>query len=416
MTTPAATPSPSASSRPSVKPSPSTMTTPSAKPSPIPSAYQSGPAVDPAAALNAKVREDNGIYDVAFNQANPEQFAALAAPYFDTLSKSKTFVPAGTKFENDLDYLQAVVRATGKSKGTTPAGFLSLEDYNAIQDVFKLSYLKGVDWATTAQVLLSNPYGNSASGFSKEVATSMSLLDYTDAESRLSSAYYKAFGAYPSQKNIENFKTKFNQELKNQTAKVTTTATGTTRNQVASSQGFTQEEQDQFLADFLESNYKITGKEQSGYVKNVLDNLQNMYDNNLLPAEEMGSMIKFAADLVGTADQTVAQQKFDTKLQSIRNIAAKLNPGIADLLANGQNISDILDPIVKSTNTALGTNLTKSDPRFKQILNFNDGKTTRVMTSNEIDDFIAKQPEYQTSATAINKYASWGQALKDALR
>lgn len=423
MTTPAPKPTPAAGT---VVPSPSTS---GKTPSPVvPSAYASGPTTNGAASMLDKVRLDNGLYDVAFNESNPEQFAALAGPYFDSLAKSKVYVPAGTKFESDLDYLQAVVRATGKSKGTTPAGFLSLEDYNAIQDVFKMSYLKGVDWATTAQVLLSSPYAGGAgaggSSFSKEVATSMAVLDATDAESRLSGAYYKAFGVYPKQKDIENFRVKFNKELEAQTAKVTTTGTtnvsaggtSSTRKQVASSQGFTQEEQDQFLADFLSTNYKITGKEQSGYVKSILTSLQTVYENNLLPAEEMGSMIKFAADLVGTADQTVAQQKIDAKFQNIRNIAAKLNPGVADILASGQNISDILEPVVKSTNATLGTNLTKDDPRFKQILNYNDGKTTRVMTTNEINNFISKQPEFQTSPTAINKYASWGQAIKDSLR
>jgi hypothetical protein len=274
---------------------------------------------------------------------------------------------------------------------------------------------------------MASPYatGSGTSGFSKSITSALNMLDATDAEARLNNAYYQAYGTYPSQQKIERFRDKFNAELKNQTAKTTTTTSSTGRGTASTSSttksvteglGFTETEQNQFLADFLQSNYKITGKEQSGYVKSVITNLQNLYKSNLLPEDSMENMIAFAAELVGTADQNVATQKFTAKSDSIRAIAAKLNPGVADLLTNGQNISDVLDPIVKGVNNSLGTAFTKEDPRFKEVLNFNDGKTTRAMTTTEIDKFIAKQPEYQTSAAGINKYASWGQALKDALK
>lgn len=379
---------------------------------------------DAAAQMAATVRQGGTVYDIAFNMADPAQFAMAAAKKFDELRLTKQYA-AGTNFANDLEYLQAAVRSSGLSKGTSQVGDISLEDYAAIQKVMQTSYIRGTDWGTTLERDLTSPYRNaSGSSFSKEIATSMSLLDSTDAADTLSKAYYKAFGFYPSTKQVEKFKNQFNAEAKRQKTQTVTsggttsvgTGTSTSRNTVTKNQGFTQSEQDQFLAQFLKDNYKITGKEQSGYVKNVITAIKNAYDANLLPAEDDSSIIAFAADLVGTSDSNIANQKVDAKLQAIRNVAAKQYAGIADTLAAGQDASTVVDPIVKQFNSTLGTNITRNDSRIKQILNHNDGKTTRMMNASEIDSFIQQQPEFQTSSAGYAKYAAMGNALKDALR
>jgi hypothetical protein len=382
------------------------------------SPYQVNPAVpviDATNALRTTIRANGSVYDVAFNAADPQQFAASASTFFDGLRKTNVYGgPAG--FSNDLEYLQAAVRKGGMSKGTSNVGDISLEDYSAIQKVFQTSYLRGYDWATTLQRDLNSPYANGNSQFTKTVATSMHLLDATDAESRLSDAYFKAFGVYPTQQKIEAFRTKYNAEAKKQAA-VTTTVNGqTTTSSVTNNEGFTADEQNQFLADFLKTNYKITGKEQSGYVANVVNALKNAYASNMIPEEDTASMINFAADLIGTSDTKVQDQKVADKLQSIRNIAAKQYMGLADTFAAGQDASTVVDPIIKTINSALGTNIDRNDSRIKQIVNYNDGKTTRVMNATELDNFIQKQPEFQTSPAGYSKYANLGQTITGALR
>ena len=375
------------------------------------------PVMSDAEALKARIRANGSIYDIAFNTAAPQQFAAIASKYFDGLSKTKNYStdPGLT----DLQYLQAVVRKMGLSKGQSNLGDMSLEDYAAIQKVFQTSYLRGYEWDTVLQNDYNSPYRTGGSSFSKDISTAIKLIDKTDAESILTKSYYTTFGTYPSAKQIEAFKTKYNAEAQRQAQVTVSTKAGvdvTSSKNIVKNQGFTQEEQDQFLAKFLQDNYKITGKEQSGYVKNVLLTLKNAYANNLIPEEDMGNMIQFAADLVGTSDDKIANQKLDTKLQSIRNVAAKLNPGIADILANGQDASTVIDPIVKNINSTLGSNFTKNDPQIKKIINYNDGKTTRVMNSSEINSFMEQLPEYQTSDVGRAKYLSIAEAFRNGLR
>lgn len=369
--------------------------------------------------LRAAVRADGSIYDIAFNTADPQQFAAIASKYFDGLSKTKNYSSDSDPGLSDLQYLQGMVRKMGLSKGTSNLGEVSLEDYNAIQKVFQTAYLRGYEWDTVLENDYQSPYRTGGSAFSKDVSTAIKMIDKSDSENILSKAYYTTFGRYPSAKQIETFKTKYNLEAQRQAQVITTTKAGegvTSSKSISKSQGFTQEEQDQFLATFLKDNYKITGEEQSGYVKNVITNIKNAYANNLLPEEDMEETIKFAAGLVGTADDTVANQKLDAKLQSIRNVAAKLNPGIADILAAGQDASSVVDPIVKSINTALGTNFTKNDPQIKKVINFNDGKTTRVMNTSELNTFIEKLPEFQTSDVGRAKYLSIAEAVRNGLQ
>lgn len=373
------------------------------------------PAIDAQASMRADVRAPGKVYDVAFNAADPQQFAAASSSFFDGLRKTNVY-GAQAGFANDLEYLQAAVRSGGLSKGTSQVGDISLEDYSAIQKVFQTSYLRGYDWATTLQRDLTSPYFNGAgSGFTKNVTTAMHLLDATDAENRLSDAYFKAFGVYPTQKKIEAFRTKYNAEAKKQAAVTTTVSGKTSTKTTVANEGFTAEEQQQFLANYLKTNYKITGKEDSGYVAGVIQQLKNAYAENMIPADNDNNLIAFAADLIGTSDTAVQSQKIQAKMQSIRDIAAKQYTGVADLLAAGNNVAAVLDPIVKSVNSALGTSLDRNDARFKAVLNYNDGKTTRVMNAAEIDNFIEKQPEFQTSAAGYAKYANWGQALKGAL-
>lgn len=382
-----------------------------------PSPYQvSGTTpVDMTAQLRAVIRANGSVYDTAFNLADPQQFAMAGSAFFDGLKKTNVYGKA-QGFANDLEYLQAAVRAGGLSKGTSNVGDLSLEDYNAIQKVFQTSYIRGYDWATTLQRDLNSPYLSNTGNFAKTVSTSMQLLDATDAENRLSDAYFKAFGIYPSQDKIASFRSKYNAEAKKQQT-VTTTLSGTSGTKTTSgNEGFTAAEQKQFLADFLKKNYKITGKEQSGYVANVIDALKNAYAANMIPEEDMNSMISFAADLIGTSDTNVQDQKVNAKLQTIRNIAAKQYMGLADTLAAGQDAAAVVDPIVKQFNSTLGTNIDRNDARIKQVVNYNDGKATRVMNASELQSFIEKQPEFQTSAAGYAKYAGWGQAIKDALR
>jgi hypothetical protein len=364
------------------------------------------------------IRSEGSVYFKAFSM-QPEAFAKSAGKEFDVLRNQSTIRPG----MSDYAYMQALLRQTGLSKGVGPLNAVDTQDRNAIAEVYKNAYLQGVDWQTWLEQYAQSPYASSKAGptFSKQVSSALQMIDRTDAEDILSKSYYEAFGKMPTNKQIKAFKTSFNTEAKRQLATTTTTGmssgTGTgTSKSISSGLGFTESEQKDFIANFLRDNYKITGAETSGRVKTIIDDLKRVYRDNLLPEPNMQDLITFAADAISTGDATVYQQKIDAKIAGIRLSAGKFYPGANDILTAGTDLIALADPLAKTFNSVLGTNLQANDDRVKAMLNYNDGKTTRIMTAKEQQDYIESQPEFQTSDFGRQKYSDLAGAMERGLK
>jgi hypothetical protein len=387
--------------------------------------YQSGPATGTQQTEEQTtagiVRADDGVYFQAWSQQT-ENFAVSASKFFDGLKKTNTI----RTDMSDYAYFQAMVRKMGLSKSKGVIGLTDMQDISAMKDVLKASYIDGIPWFETIEKQAQSPYASSSAGpkFSKEVSTALTLIDKTDAEDILSKAYYGAFGVMPNNKQIENFKTRFAAEAQRQLAETVTTRTtsGTDTSTSAKSTtkttglGFTQSEQQQFIAKFLKNNYKITGKEESGRVATIIDDLQRVYQDNLLPEPPLEELTAFAADAIGTGDPEMYKQKIDAKLQSVRMVAAKMHPGAADILGAGTDIKTIATPISQALNSYLGTNIAYNDPRIKELVNYNDGTNIRTANSIEIEKWARKQPEFATSAYGKNRAMEIADAFEQGLK
>jgi hypothetical protein len=388
-------------------------------------AYQSGPATGtqqtPEQKAAALIRQEGSVYFQAWSQQT-ENFAQTASGFFDSLKLQST-QKAGM---SDFAYFQAMVRNMKLSSAKGVLGMSSTEDIAAMKEVLKNSYLDGVDWVSYINTQAQSPYASSSTGpkFSKEVSTALTLIDKTDAESILSKAYYGAFGVMPNNKQIENFKTRYNAEAQRQLAETTSTrstsgtdtSTAARSKSVTEGMGFTQQEQQQFIAKFLKNNYKITGKEESGRAATIIDDLQRVYEDNLMPVPPIEELAAFAANAIGTGDPEMYKQKIDAKLQSVRMVAAKMHPGAADILGTGTDIRTIATPISQALNSYLGTNIAYNDPRIKELVNYNDGTNIRTANAIEIEKWARKQPEFATSAYGKNRAMDIADAFEQGLK
>jgi hypothetical protein len=388
--------------------------------------YSSGPVTSTqqteAQRAAAMIRADGSVYFKAFSM-QPEAFAVSASKEFDVLRNRSTIKQGMT----DYAYMQALVRQSGLSKGKGPLNSVDTQDLSAITNVYKNAYLQGVDWQTWLEQYAQSPYASSNAGptFSKEVSSALQMIDKTDAENILTKSYYETFGKMPTGGQIENFKTSFNAEAQRQLAQTTrtgtssgsgTSSTSSTSKSITSGLGFTEGEQKDFIAKFLKDNYKITGQETSGRVKTIIDDIKRVYRDNLLPEPSLQELTAFAADAIGTGDETIFKQKIDTKIQGIRLSAGKFFPGANDLLTAGTDIAALADPMAKAFNSVLGTNLMSDDNRIKSMLNYFDGKTNRIMTAKEQQQYIESQPEFQTSDTGRQKYADLANIMERGLK
>lgn len=336
--------------------------------------------------------------------SNPAAYSYAIRDYVNSWRAEASPVPG---FVNKLDYIQALLRGTGISSDTTPRGIIGEKDADAMQKVSRIAMQNNVYFLDTLQELYKNKNAGTAAT-SKQIATSIKLIDATDAKASLSDAYYKAFGAFPSQDQINKYMDLYNAEAKRQKSKTITTSTGgtvSTSSTLTQGEGFTEKEQQQFLADYLVKNYNMTSSaELGGQAKTLYDSIVNTYAANYLDEPDFAKVSSVIKDVLSSADDKVATQKLDAFLQEGRKIAAKQYPGLEKELLAGENISTYTTPYAKSLTKLFGRTVDVNDSLIKKAINFKDEKGVyRMMNEVEFNQAVEADPRFATSPTAINK-------------
>lgn len=366
----------------------------------------------PADAINYE-----GSFELKSNlYANPAAYSYAIRDYLNSWRAESSPVPG---FVNKLDYIQALLRGTGASKDTTPRGVIGIEDAKAMQEVSRIAIQNNVYFLDTLQELYKNKNAGSAAT-SKQIATSIKLIDPTDAKASLSDAYYKAFGAFPSQDQINKYMDLYNAEAKRQKSKTITTTTGgtvSTSNTITQGEGFTEKEQQQFLADYLVKNYKMESSDNlGGQAKTLYDSIVNTYAANYLDEPDFAKVSSVIKDVLSSSDDKVASQKLDAFLQEGRKVAAKQWLGLEKELLAGENISTYTSPLAKSLTKLYGRTVDINDPLIKKAINFKDEKGVyRMMNDVELNQAAEADPRFATSATAINKATSLADTIASKL-
>jgi len=137
------------------------------------------------------IRKDGSIYTMAINTADDYQFAISATKELDALKKSTVIAKKYGFPGNDFEYMQATLRSSGKSKGTSPFGSTDSKDYSAFRTLLKESYVDGVPWDIKITDFIK--YGEKPTGtglkpvsynptYSKDISTALKLIDSKDAE------------------------------------------------------------------------------------------------------------------------------------------------------------------------------------------------------------------------------------------
>ena len=386
-------------------------------------AFQLGESYTQQSALGTQVAGEGTFETKAKMYTDPVAYARYVQDNIIQWRNTTTGVTPG--FLNKLDEIQAYLRGTGLSTDTTPRGIMGSKDLAALKDISSVALANGVPFENLLKSIYVGVTSNAKGPqYSKQITSAIQNIDITDATNKLSTSYFNTFGEYPTEQQINKFKNDWNAEATRQMATTTTTgvSTATSKNSnvnktksITTGEGFTMEEQKQFLGQFLAKNYNFTGAEQSGAAKGIYDKVMNTYKNNFLPTPDLKDLIPFIVDVIGTGDVANAQQKIDAKIQSIRNTAAKFNPGIADVLANGEDAKATADAAAKYLSTKLGRTVTTDEPFIYKVMNFNDNGKYRTMNTSEINAYAETLPEWQTSPDATNKYTGIFDNLKQSL-
>jgi hypothetical protein len=375
---------------------------------------QPGPSIPLS---NEEKMRNKALYQKYIDITDPVMFNNTISSYIDGLTNTSS---AYKGIANKSIELQAKLRQSKLSKDATPLGIWTENDLNALRGVMRSAYTNGqtIDGFLDATYL--NPqYSIAPSGgpsFSKSVSTAMHLVDQNEAKALVSKAYYTEFGFLPDTSTIQDFMNKYNATAKKQVSKTVTTttssgagtgSTSSTSTTVTTGKGMDQEA---FISDYLAKNFnldKVTG----GLAKDVINQLQQTATNNLLPQMSDSDLIKKVTRVISASDPSVQKQILQEEMQKIRDVAGKLNPGVADITASGRDISDIANSFV-SLGTSKGMNVSLNSPIISKLINYKDAKgNIRVATSQEANGEFIRDPNWVNSAEGINSLSNFASGL-----
>jgi len=333
-------------------------------------------------------------------------------------------------YENKWTEIQTLLRETKKSKGTSPLGTVDASDLNGLKIAFQEAKAESAFLETSlnqrynqmvANGTTASSSGIGGNGITKTLVSSLRLLDAGDASNKLSTAYYKAYGRYPTQKQISDFKDMWNKEARVQQAKGESyRAKGMSRD-ITTGEGFTDAEQADFLNRYLAKNFKMDVTKLGGDTKLIYDDIRSIYRDNFLPEPEFQQVAGIVKDLLGTADANVYNTKKQKLQETVGKQAAAFYPGIKEGLLNGDTVETYASVYRGTLAAKWGVSAAslKYDKEAQDLIKsavnykFKDGDA-RLMDNNEFNSLVQSTKRWKASKEAFNSYSDIGDKLISA--
>jgi hypothetical protein len=415
------------------------------------------------------------IYDINAGSNKLLNFAMATDPTRKALAlqdiyrdlASSNSIASGKGFAGtNLDYLNSLMRVKGVSKS-------ALTDPTALTNVINASVALNQDPFTFLENYNASVKGkeiaqpDTTTKFTKQIQSSLQLKDLGDARQQYSDAYFKAYGYFPTAELDTKFQNSWNAKAKRELQPTTTEsktefapiyntkskpvmdqATGKQKvdkfgNKVysgiktnaegvkqyktvvtgqtsAQGEGFTAEEQTQFLATFLSDNFpdaQWNVDDIGGAARTIYDTIKSYHTSNYEDAPDFASVSPIIKNVLSTPDQKVQEEMFTQYVNGLQKKATGRFMSLQDLVQPGESANKYIDPVLKSLSTALETNITVKDPLAQQVLNFKgeDGKY-RMPNDFELNNLVVNDKRSDSTSTSINTAVNMAQALENRLR
>lgn len=395
--------------------------------------------------------------------------------YLQELNRSLSMKAGPAGFDGtQLEYLQTLMRRGGFSKATTPTkgGMIGPGDAAGLDAVIALAYASNKDPLTyledyNSTLVAKGPkQQDTTTKYTKQIQTALQFKDLGDARQYYSDSYFLAYGKYPSADLDKKFQDSWNANVTNQNKPTTTStkteyvpvydkkskpvmdkATGEQKkdkfgnlvyskisvNQSGQKQyeirstgvsksegeGFTADEQKQFLATFLAENYPGTDLSKGdvgGAAKSIYDAVVDLHKANYTTPPSFASISGLVSEVIGSADEKVQAEILNQYYSDIQNSALTRFNSLSSVIKPGENASKYISPVLTTLSNALEKEITIDSDIAKEVFNFKgeDGKF-RMPNDFELSKFIKSRPEYGKTSVAINDSINLAQSLKNAL-
>lgn len=387
------------------------------------------------------------------------------AQSYQNLNRALNATAGPTGYKNQFDYINDLLVKSGLSKNALSTGA-------ALDKVIAASVSTNTDPFTFLEQYTGSLKGktiaqpDTTTKYTKQIQTAMQFKDLGDARQYYSDSYFLAHGQYPSAELDKKFQDAWNAQIKAQEAPTTTTTkselapiydkkskpvmdpvtkqqkidkfgnpvysaiakdkngayrytsvvTGST---TSAGEGFTDEEQKQFLADFIVANNPNTSwnvDDIGGSTKTLYDSIVAFSKANYAKVPDLASLSPLIKNVLSSTDAKVATEYVKQYQNTVRKQTASKYMSLADSINAGEDAQTYVKPILETISSALEKNFTVDDPFAISIFNFKDDKGVyRMPNALELNNMIMNHPDYGKTARAVNEAVDLTQNLRSKL-
>jgi hypothetical protein len=184
-------------------------------------------------------------------------------------------------------------------------------------------------------------------------------------------------------------------------------------------QGFTAEEQAEFMSDYLVANFPeiADAEDLGGAARTIYDAVVKLDQDNYREVSNFASVAPVIKEVIGSGRPEVAQEYLKQYTDKVRKDSATRYMAIAKNLAEGQNVADLAKPLMDEASAVLETSVDIKDPLIVQMLNFQaPNGEYRLPNEFEKKQLLMKDSRMQRTSTAINSAVNVAQTLRSRLR
>jgi hypothetical protein len=428
-----------------------------------PTAFSQMAVVKGSGNLNAPYiyNADDPFYQFAF--ATEATSKAQAAQRLNqALNKTPSSQPG---FNNQFEYLQNLLRKSGISKS-------AMTDNSALSNIIVAGAAVNQDPFTFLEGYISGirPKGiaqpDTTTQYTKQIQTALQFKDLGDARQYYSDSYFATWGSYPTAELDKKFQDAWNNEVRDQDQPTTTTTktekapiydkkskpvidketgkqkidrfgnpeyssiakdkngqyrytTVVTGTSTAKGEGFTKEEKDQFLADFLVNNNPDTAwnvDNLGGAAKTLYDGIAAFHKSNYSKVPDLATLQPLIKNVLSSADANAANEYLTQYKNTARKQTASKYMSLAEYINAGEDADKYVKPMLEGISSMLEKNFTIDDPFAVQIFNFKDDKGVyRMPNALELNQMVMNHADYGKTATAVNQAVDMTQSIKSKL-
>ena len=410
-----------------------------------------------------------GIY------SDPTNPFVLFAQTTDPVRKAGYLMDVQKFMGADFVEMQALLRKAGLSKSTTPlgVGVVGLDESAAIEKIILASIssqLPPLDFLKAYNSTVAPKAGpaqqDTTTRYTKQIQTALQFKDLGDARQYYNNAYFTAFGQWPAPELDKKFQDSWNAQVKQQNQPTTTSGktefapiydakskpvidpktnkqkvdkfgnkvfskiktndqgvkqykTVTTGTSTSQGEGFTAEEQTEFLADFLVANFpeeQWNVDDIGGSAKTIYDTIKAYHTGNYEAAPDFATVSPLIKNLLSNPDEKVQNEIYDQYISDIQAKSGNRFMAIKNSLKPGETANKYVAPVLQTLTAGLETNIDIKDPLAVQVLNFKDDSGEyRIPNEFEMMQIIKNDKRYDSTSTAINTAVNMAQSLKNAL-